>query len=141
DVIGVVGDSMYYSLRSRPVAEVYVYSPGAIGGARIAATLMLRYDSLVEDDIGVRVRDVWTQTTGVEPASLVFIESRLDAVYSAEQREGTLLLICAGMALLLSTIGLYGLVSVAMKTQIKEIGVRKVLGATRARIVGIFLLR
>src|SRR5690606_8189011 len=94
-----------------------------------------------EDAIGDRIRQAWAQVTGAEPASLVFIESRLDAIYSEEQRESTLLLICAGMALLLSTIGLYGLVSVAMKTQVKEIGVRKVLGASRARIVGIFLLR
>lgn len=140
DVIGVVGDNMYYSLRARPGAEYYVYSPGTLG-VRIAAALMLRYDDSVEDNIGERVREAWTQVSGAEPASVSFVETRLDAIYNEEKRESILLLICAGMALLLSTIGLYGLVSVAMKTQIKEIGVRKVLGASRTRIIGIFLLR
>jgi putative ABC transport system permease protein len=48
---------------------------------------------------------------------------------------------CAGLALFLSCVGLYGLVSVALKTQVKEIGVRKVLGSSTLGVVETFLLR
>jgi putative ABC transport system permease protein len=75
------------------------------------------------------------------PAGLTFIDNMISQAYGAEQRESQLLLFCAGLALFLSSIGLFGLVSVAMRAQIKEIGVRKALGATTTNVVLTYLRR
>lgn len=51
------------------------------------------------------------------------------------------MLICGGLALLLASIGLYGLATFAIERQVKEIGIRKVMGADVGTIVGLYLWR
>jgi putative ABC transport system permease protein len=102
--------------------------------------VLLRYDNAVASTIAKRVSDVAQEVTG-SPTELIFLDQRVAQVFTEEQRESRLLLMCAGLALFLSCVGLYGLVSVALKTQVKEIGVRKVLGASTLDVVKTFLSR
>lgn len=134
EVIGVVEDSMLSSLKTRPSAEVF-YLESFTG-----PSVLFRYDNTAGADIQQRVNDVALAVTDY-PASVTFLEDQLNRAFEQEQRESRLLLMCAGLALFLSCIGLYGLVSVALRTQVKEVGVRKVLGASTAGVVLLFLKR
>jgi len=134
EVIGVVEDSMLASVRERTGAEFY-YLEGFGGG-----NVLFRYDAAAAADIQERVNAVAQEVTGA-PTQTVFIDDRIAEAFTEEQRESRLLLMCAGLALFLSCVGLYGLVSVALKTQVKEIGVRKVLGASTLSVVKTFLSR
>jgi putative ABC transport system permease protein len=134
EVIGVVEDSMVFTLRERTGAEFY-YTDSFPGGA-----VLFRYVEAAEADLLARVSAVTMEVTGA-PAQTTFLEDRIAQTFTEEQRESRLLLMCAGLALFLSCVGLYGLVSVALKTQIKEIGVRKVLGASTINVVKNFLTR
>jgi len=66
-----------------------------------------------------------------------FLDSQIDSFYKTETRLYTLFRIFAGLAILISCLGLWGLVTFTSQQRTKEIGIRKVLGAT---VNTIFLL-
>jgi ABC-type antimicrobial peptide transport system permease subunit len=63
-----------------------------------------------------------------------FLDESIAAFYESEQKLALVYKIFAGLALLISCIGLYGLVSFMIGQKVKEIGIRKVLGATVSQI-------
>ncbi|TMI71615.1 MAG: FtsX-like permease family protein [Bacteroidetes bacterium] len=66
-----------------------------------------------------------------------FLDQRLDALYKDEARLYGLFKIFSGLAMLISCLGLWGLITFAAQKRIKEIGVRKVLGASVPNIVSL----
>lgn len=69
------------------------------------------------------------------PLVYSFLEDDIDRLYLPEERLGTLLGVCAFLAVVLTFLGLFNLVSLTMYQRTKEIGVRKILGATRPQLV------
>jgi putative ABC transport system permease protein len=102
---------------------------------------MLRYEDAVEESIQERIKEVALRVTGVPLSGLFFAESQLDAAFRQEQNESKLLLICGSLALVLASFGLYGLAAFAIQRQIKEVGIRKVMGASASAIVALYLWR
>ncbi len=66
-----------------------------------------------------------------------FLDQRLDALYKTEARLYSLFKIFSVLAMLISCLGLWGLISYAAQQRVKEIGVRKVLGASVPNIVSL----
>jgi putative ABC transport system permease protein len=71
------------------------------------------------------------------PFSFRFMDETFNNMYKAEQRVGNVGLSFALLAILIACLGLFGLVSYMAEQRTKEIGVRKVLGATVNNIVGL----
>jgi putative ABC transport system permease protein len=67
--------------------------------------------------------------------SYKFLDDQIDAFYKAEERLFALFKIFSGLAMLISCLGLWGLATFAAQSRTKEIGIRKVLGASVNRIV------
>lgn len=67
-----------------------------------------------------------------------FLDDHIAAWYSQEQKEYTAFKLFAGVAILISCLGLYGLIAFAAAQRTKEVGIRKVLGASIANIVFLF---
>lgn len=65
-----------------------------------------------------------------------FLDQQIDAIYKTEARLYALFKIFSSLAILISCLGLWGLISFAAQQRIKEIGIRKVLGASVPNIVG-----
>ena len=70
-----------------------------------------------------------------QPFNYTFMDTDFDNVYTAEQRTGTLFITFAVFAIVIGCLGLFGLVTYAAEQRTKEIGVRKVLGASVSGIV------
>lgn len=66
-----------------------------------------------------------------------FLDQTLDALYKTESRLFSLFRIFSALALLISCLGLWGLISYSAKQRVKEIGIRKVLGASVTSIVSL----
>jgi putative ABC transport system permease protein len=135
-IIGVVEDNMYMSLHRRPAPEIYM-----LVDAPNTSMLMFKYEDAVEASIQETVRTAIQDATGSLPAGMFFTETRLDSAFQQERNESLLLLICGALALLLASIGLYGMASFSMERNVKEVGVRKVLGSTVASIMTLFVWR
>jgi ABC-type antimicrobial peptide transport system permease subunit len=67
-----------------------------------------------------------------------FLDDKIDSFYKQENQLAQLYKIFAGIAIFLSCLGLYGLASFMAVQRIKEVGIRKVLGASAGNIVYLF---
>ncbi|HEY2349681.1 MAG TPA: FtsX-like permease family protein, partial [Puia sp.] len=71
------------------------------------------------------------------PFSFTFMDNDFDKLYHAEQQTGRIFITFAVFAILIACLGLFGLVTYAAEQRTKEIGIRKVLGASVRGIVGL----
>ena len=65
----------------------------------------------------------------------IFLDDSFNHLYQSEEREGTLFFCLAAIAILISSLGLFALAAYATHLRFREIGIRKVLGATVSGIV------
>jgi putative ABC transport system permease protein len=77
----------------------------------------------------------WQQTASDFPFEYHFLDQTIEGFYRAEQRMGTIFRWSTFLAILISCLGLFGLAAFAAEKRTKEIGIRKVLGASAANIV------
>jgi putative ABC transport system permease protein len=69
------------------------------------------------------------------PITYSFLDERFDAYYKAEQRWSSIVGWAGGISIFLACLGLFGLAALATINRVKEIGIRKVLGASVASII------
>jgi ABC-type antimicrobial peptide transport system permease subunit len=81
------------------------------------------------------VEDKWKQFVPSYPFEYFFVDTVLDGLYTSAQRTGTLFRYFTILALSISCLGLFGLASFVAEQRTKEIGIRKVLGASVSEIV------
>jgi putative ABC transport system permease protein len=82
-----------------------------------------------------QVENKWNTMAPGQPFSYTFLDADFNKMYNAEQRTGKLFVTFAVFAIFIACLGLFGLVTYAAEQRIKEIGIRKVLGASIAGIV------
>jgi putative ABC transport system permease protein len=127
-VIGVVKDFHFESLHEKirghlmkmsgEVSRISVkLQPGAI-----AATLH-------------SIENIWRELEPAHPFSYVFLDESFDRLYRSEQRMGQIFVSFTLMAIFISCLGLFGLASFTADQRTKEIGIRKVLGASISNVV------
>jgi len=81
------------------------------------------------------IKNKWMGMVPAQPFNYTFMDADFENVYTTEQRTGKLFITFAVFAILIGCLGLFGLVTYAAEQRIKEIGVRKVLGASVSGIV------
>jgi putative ABC transport system permease protein len=81
-------------------------------------------------------RRVWEKFDTGFPFTYRFMDDTFDAMYRSDNRTRNLFNVFALLAIFISCLGLLGLVTFTAETKTKEIGIRKVLGATVANIIG-----
>ena len=127
-VIGVVADFHYASLREPIEPAVFAYRQWF-------------YDYLVvrvRDFLEVRpfLEETWdTFMAADKPFEFTFLDEELDAIYRAERDLGQVVTAFAGLAILLACLGLFGLAAFTAERRRREIGIRKVLGASVSSLV------
>ena len=85
------------------------------------------------------VRDVWKQIYSVDHFEYFFLDDVFDQQYRDDRRFGATFALFTVLAIVIACMGLYGLVAYSVQKRTKEIGVRKVNGATAADIVAMLL--
>lgn len=85
------------------------------------------------------IEDIWLSTYPRYVFEYQFLDDRLAAHYAVETKMGQLFRILAAIAIFIGCLGLYGLVTFLVNQKTKEIGVRKVLGATTQQILSLIL--
>ena len=129
EVIGVVEDFHYYSMRTkiRPMALNIRPSQFSYVAARIRPFEASRTLSFFEE--------TWNKFAPEYPFERFFTDEKFSRFYRYEQRVGELFGLFAILAIVISCLGVFGLISYTAEQSTKEIGVRKVLGASAASIV------
>ena len=80
------------------------------------------------------LEDTWSRIVPNYPLEFTFMDERVDLIYRTEERIGTLLKYFAILAVLIACLGLFGLASFTAEQRTKEIGIRKILGASAPKI-------
>ena len=124
-VIGVVRDFFFKSLHNaiEPMAMIYKTDPPL-------AVLLKTTPRQVP-----RLRELWRTYIPLQPFNYYFMEEDFARQYEKDRMIMTLFNVFTGLAVFICLIGLYGLVSLLVLRRTREIGIRKVLGATPARLV------
>ncbi|WP_214073176.1 ABC transporter permease [Mucilaginibacter sp. dw_454] len=81
------------------------------------------------------IEQTWRKYQANTPFSYYFLDERFQKLYTAEQQQGTLFTIFSFIAIFIACLGLFGLSAFTISQRVKEIGVRKVLGASVPQIV------
>lgn len=129
EIIGVVKDFHFTSLHE-PIAPFIFFNEE---GQYNYIFVKLQAGSL-QDALG-SLKDVYAQVVPHRPFEYEFLDQQYEALYTSEQRLSTLFSVFAGLAMIIACLGLFGLVSFSASQRTKEIGIRKVLGATASSIV------
>jgi putative ABC transport system permease protein len=84
-----------------------------------------------------KMQQAWKELYPEQPFTYTFFDKSIAAFYEQEQRLSKLLSWAAGVAIVISCLGLLGLVIFTANQRTKEIGIRKVLGASVAQIIAL----
>jgi putative ABC transport system permease protein len=82
-----------------------------------------------------KIESKWKTFVSGEPFDYNFLDASFDALYRSEQRMGSIFSIFTALSLFIACLGLFGLSAYIAERRIKEIGVRKVLGASVPNVV------
>jgi len=128
-IIGVVKNFHYETLRKN-VGALGFFLGRSTGHAsfRMAAGADVKA-------ILARVEGLWKSMTPGMPFDYRFLDESFDRMYRAEQRVGKIALVFAVLTIFIACLGLFGLASFIAEQRTKEIGIRKVLGASVQHIV------
>jgi putative ABC transport system permease protein len=83
------------------------------------------------------IESVWQKHFSEHPFHYQFLDERFDRLYAREQTQQTLFTLFAGIAILISCLGLFGLSMFMAEQRTKEMGIRKVLGASEVSLVSL----
>ena len=129
-IIGVVEDFHFQSLKE--AIEPLVIAPNK---NRFAALIRLKPGNL---PVAVEtIQQLYAKTQPVYPFEYHFLDEQFNKLYQTDLRQQTILSIFAGLAIFIACLGLFGLASFTVQQRTKEIGIRKVLGASVAGITGL----
>ncbi|NVK85858.1 MAG: ABC transporter permease [Cytophagia bacterium] len=81
------------------------------------------------------IEGVWTELFPSRPFEYQFLEEHMDQMYRSEQQLTKVISILSGLAIIIASLGLFGLASFTVRQRVKEMGIRKVLGASLQQIV------
>ena len=81
------------------------------------------------------VEKIWKEHVPDYPFEYSFLDDHFDELYRTDQQMGSVISIIAILSILIGAMGLFGLASISIKRRIKEIGIRKVLGAGKGQLV------
>ncbi|MEP6611852.1 MAG: FtsX-like permease family protein, partial [Mucilaginibacter sp.] len=81
------------------------------------------------------IQDTWHKYLPETPFDYTFLDEKFGQLYNSEQQQGSLFTIFSCIAIFIACLGLFGLSAFTITQRIKEIGVRKVLGASITQIV------
>lgn len=130
-ILGVVKNFNYASLRQNvgPLAM-------KLGKSRYALAFKVKTENVQQLVSNIESR--WKSYAPSMPFQYEFMDESFNDMYRAEQRIGKVALSFSFLTVFIAFLGLFGLVTYITEQRVKEIGIRKVLGANLSDIVGLF---
>jgi putative ABC transport system permease protein len=128
-VVGVIRDFHFSSLTTPVAAMVVEMSPNQYN------TLSVKFENENIQSTLDNIEMDWNRMFPEKTFQFTFLDEQLDSQYQSFQNFGIIIQTFACIAILISCLGVYGLVLFVVKRKVKEIGVRKVLGASMGSIL------
>lgn len=128
EIIGVVANYHFASLKDE-IGPLFLYKENQPNWLFLR-TETQNYEGLLKD-----LEQQWKATVSNVPFDYAFVDKEVEKLYEEEKRLGQISIVFTILAILISCLGLFGLVSYVAEQKKKEIGIRKVLGASINSVV------
>ena len=128
-IIGVVKDFHFESLHQSIAPIVFMVTSGR------ANAVMVKYNSARKEEVVAYLQQQWDYLRPGFPFTYYQVDERFSDQYEGEARLAKIITWFSGLAIFIAALGLFGLASFIAEQRIKEIGVRKVLGATVLQVL------
>lgn len=129
-IIGVVKDFHFRPLKASIEPFLFRYWP-----QNSYNNILIKTQPNMTHEAIAALEHVYRKYKSIMPPSYEFVDELLENQYRTEQRTGSVVLYFSIIAIFVSCLGLFGLVTFTAEQRTKEIGIRKVMGATVANIV------
>jgi len=135
-IIGVMKDHHFLSLKDEIGAQViFLKRPEWNWSGYLTVRLASGKENI---EAGLKhMEEKWVDFAGDEPFQYFFLDEDLEKYYAEEKRTGTVTMIFSILAIFIASLGLFGLTLYNSQKRIREIGIRKVMGATEGNIVSV----
>ena len=131
EVIGILKDFHLQSLHEKIKPSFLIFEP------EDATTIAVKLHAANSMETIEKLEEAYHEFNPGLPFQFSFLDDEYNALYQSEQKVATLSSYFASIAILISCLGLFGLTAFITERRIKEIGIRKVLGSSRIRIVAL----
>jgi putative ABC transport system permease protein len=128
EVIGVIKDFNFDPLRTRVGPLIMYFSP-------VQGNIAVKLNSGNYKQSLASIKKVWTELAPDKPFSFYFLDEALNKTYESEEKLAVVFKCFCGLAIFIASLGLFALATFSAERRLKEIGVRKVLGASESGLV------
>jgi putative ABC transport system permease protein len=135
-VIGIMGDFNFEDLHQHILPLIFIIPPASQASNNYGNISIKLAGGNISGSLA-HIETTWKRFLPDVPFEYTFLNERFDRLYKNEQRQGSLFTAFAGIAIFIASLGLFGLSAFTITQRVKEIGVRKVLGASAGSIVGL----
>jgi putative ABC transport system permease protein len=127
-IVGVVENFHFESLKQNitPLALFLKKSTGLVS---------FKFEAKNSGEVIASIEKTWKALAPTLPFSYSFLDEDFGRMYAAEQRLGKIVVVFAALAIIIASLGLFALTAFTAEQRTKEIGIRKVLGASVSSIV------
>jgi putative ABC transport system permease protein len=132
-IVGVIKDFHTYSLQHKVQPMVLAMPPDP----SFEDNLYVRINSASTTDALAYIEKTFKEFDKVTPIEINFLDQNFDRQYAREQKQGQLSLVFTIIAVFIACLGLFGLAAFTAQQRVKEIGIRKALGASVRNIIGL----
>ncbi len=130
NVVGVVANYHYRALMEDVEPMIHWY----LGKEGLSNRLIVRYAEGRSEQTIEYLKKTWSETGSFEPLNYYFLDSRYAELYRGQEKIGMVTTSFTVVAIILASLGLFALASFMIRQKRKEIGIRKVMGATVKQI-------
>ena len=132
-VIGVIQDYHYESLHHTVRPEALMIFPGPYDSDENYISARIQPENISRTLS--QIQEIWKDFSAGIPLEYSFLDSDYDALYTNEERTGRIFTVFSCLAIGIGCLGLLGLAAFAAEQKTREIGIRRVLGATVPGII------
>ena len=133
-IVGVAKDFHFQSLRDE-ITPLVIFSKEIFGPQANSQRMAIKIKpGEFQSAIG-KIERMWKEFAPERPIHYEFLDDNLKTGYSDEQRSSKMFTIFSGLAIIIACVGLFGLSAFTASQRTKEIGIRKVLGASVSGVV------
>lgn len=134
EIIGIVENFHFESLRSQQMPVIF----GAINTRiQVIDYYTLQINTTNWGNTLETLKAINHKIDPDTPLEYTFLDTRFEEMYQADAKRGQIFLVLSIIVVVIASLGLFALVSYAVESRLKEIGVRKVMGASAGSIVGL----
>ncbi len=131
---GIVKNFHFQSLRDE-ITPLVIYNKERFGKQAGIAYVAIRLKPNKAQGAIVKIENKWKEFAPGQPFRFEFLDQNLNQGYREEQRSGKMFGVFSALAIVIACVGLFGLSAYTASLRTKEIGIRKVLGASVAGMV------